>query len=145
LAADTGDVVERHLTMRRTVGWSYDLLSPGEQKLFRRMAVFAAACLADAASAVCELDEADDVAQQNGGSSSLGILDGLSALAGRSLLRRTHAGSDVRFGMFETIRAFALEQLEECGELEDAGRRARDFFLTLAEQAEPNLIGPDQA
>ncbi|HYW90029.1 MAG TPA: AAA family ATPase, partial [Chloroflexota bacterium] len=145
LAADTGDVAERHLTMRRTIGWSYDLLSTREQKLFRRMAVVAAGCLADAAAAVCEPHEADDAAHPNGGSSSLGILDGLSALAGRSLLRRTNAAGDMRFSMLETIRAFALERLEECGELEDAGRRARDFFLTLAERAEPNLIGPDQA
>jgi predicted ATPase/DNA-binding CsgD family transcriptional regulator len=145
LAADTGDVAERHHTMRLTVGWSYDLLSPAEQKLFRRMAVFAAGCLANAAAAVCEPHETNDAAQPNGGSSGLGILDGLSALAGRSLLRRTNAGGDMRFSMFETIRAFALERLEECGELEDAGRRARDFFLTLAEQTEPNLIGPDQA
>ncbi len=140
LVTDTGDVTPRHLTMRRAVGWSYDLLSADEQRLFRRMAVFAAGCLPDAAAAVC-VDPADGDTP-----TGLGILAGLSALASRSLLRReARPDGELRFGMLETIRAFALEQLEACGDLEAAGRRFRDFFAALAEQAEPNLVGPEQA
>src|SRR6266852_1441895 len=56
LTADAGDVPLRHLTMRHAVGWSYDLLAAHEQKLFRRMAIFAAGCLADGAAAVCGAD-----------------------------------------------------------------------------------------
>ena len=146
LTADGEDLPARHLTMRRTVGWSYDLLAPHEQKLFRRLAIFAAGCLADGATAVCAEDYTDDESPEVFGASHLGILSGLSALASKSLLRReTQTDGDLRFGMLETIRAFALEQLGACGELEEAGRRFRDYFLRLAEDAEPNLIGPDQA
>jgi predicted ATPase/DNA-binding CsgD family transcriptional regulator len=146
LTADAGDVPLRHLTMRRAVGWSYDLLAPHEQKLFRRMAIFAAGCLPDGAAAVCGDDDTVDESQPASGASDLGILGGLSALASKSLLRReTQTDGELRFGMLETIRAFALEQLGVCGELEEAARRFRDFYLQLAEDAEPNLIGPDQA
>jgi non-specific serine/threonine protein kinase len=96
------------------------------------MAVFAASCLAAAAAAVCDEPNA--------------ILEGLSALSSKSLLRcETQSDGELRFGMVATIRAFALEQLAACGELEETGQRFRDFFLALAEQAEPNLIGPDKA
>jgi non-specific serine/threonine protein kinase len=149
LAAETGDMPVRHLTMRRAVGWSYDLLAPSEQKLFRRMAVFAAGCLPDAAAAVCDGDGAVDESkksQTEPRASGIGILEGLGALTSKSLLRReTGADGQLRFGMLETIRAYALEQLAACGELEEAGRRFRDFFLALAEQAEPKLVGPNQA
>jgi non-specific serine/threonine protein kinase len=146
LTADGEDLPARHLTMRRAVGWSYDLLAPHEQKLFRRMAIFAAGCLPDGAAAVCAEDYALDAAQEAFGSSGLGILGGLSALASKSLLRReTQTDGELRFGMLETIRAFALEQLGVCGELEEVGQRFRDYLLRLAEEAEPNLIGPDQA
>ena len=146
LTADGEDLPARHLTMRRAVGWSYDLLAAHEQKLFRRMAIFAAGCLPDGAAAVCGQDYPLDEAQEVFGYSGLGILDGLSALASKSLLRReTQTDGELRFGMLETIRAFALEQLGACGEREEAGQRFRDYFLQLAEEAEPNLIGPDQA
>src|SRR5262249_49116768 len=104
------------------------------------MSIFAAGCLSDAAAAVCE-DH-----RHPGATGGLGILEGLSGLASRSLLRRElQPNGELRFGMFETIRAFALEQLEARGEIDEAGRLFRDFFLDLAERAEPNLIGPDQA
>src|SRR5258707_3064014 len=110
------------------------------------MAIFAAGCLADGATAVCAEDYAVDESGQVFSVSDLEVLNGLSALASKSLLRReTQTDSELRFGMLETIRAFALEELGACGELEQAGRRFRDYFLRLAEEAEPHLIGPDQA
>jgi non-specific serine/threonine protein kinase len=146
LTAAGEDLPARHLTMRRAVGWSYDLLAPHEQKLFRRMAIFAAGCLADGATAVCAEDYAGDESGQVFSVSDLEVLNGLSALASKSLLRReTQTDGELRFGMLETIRAFALEELGACGELEQAGRRFRDYFVSLAEEAEPHLIGPDQA
>jgi predicted ATPase/DNA-binding CsgD family transcriptional regulator len=144
LASDAGDVPARHSTLRRAIGWSYDLLTPEEQVLFRRMAVFPAGCMPEGAAAVCGRAEMAD-APPVLASSGLRVLENLGSLAGKSLLRQERQpNGELRFGMLETIRAFALEQLAERGELEETGRRFRDFLLALAERAEPDLTGPDQ-
>jgi predicted ATPase/DNA-binding CsgD family transcriptional regulator len=141
LAADAGDVSPRHWTMRRAIGWSYNLLTPDEQALFRRMAIFPAGCMPEGAAAVAEYAEAAGAAWSSG----LPVLEGLASLASKSLLRRERQpNGELRFSMLETIRAFALEQLAECGELEDSGRRFRDFLLVLVERAEVDLTGPEQ-
>src|SRR5215207_2501246 len=145
LAADAGDVSPRHLTMRRAIGWSYDLLTPPEKALFRRMAIFPAGCMPEGAAAACADSEMADASRPLSASSGLRVLEGLACLASRSLLRQERQlNGELRFGMLETIRAFALEQLEKSGELEQTGRRFRDFLLGLVERAEPNLTGPEQ-
>jgi non-specific serine/threonine protein kinase len=94
---------------------------------------------------VCGPVETTDVSDAIGRSAGLGVLDGLASLAGKSLLKRdTQPDGELRFGMLETIRAFALERLAECAESEEAGRRFRDVYLALAEEAEPHFTGPRQ-
>jgi predicted ATPase len=123
------DLPARQRTLRATITWSYELLAPGEQLLFRRLGVFAGGCTLDAA-AVCA----------GTGGLPLDILDGLGALLDKSLLRREDSpGGEPRFQMLETVREYALEQLEASGEAELLRRRHALYFLAFAEQADQGL------
>jgi len=136
------DMPERHQTLRQAIAWSYDLLEASEQTLFRRLAVFARGCTLEAAEAVCQA--VDDRAAGPG--QSLDVLDGVASLVDKSLLRQQEQTSgEPRFRMLETIREYGLECLTASGE-EPAVRRAHaDYYLALAEAAEPALTGPEQA
>jgi predicted ATPase/class 3 adenylate cyclase len=114
------DADARQLTLRATIEWSHALLSPEDQALFGRLAVFAGGCTLAAAEAVAEAE-----------------LDTLQSLVDKSLLRH---GED-RFSMLETIREFATERLEASGQADQLRRRHADFFLALAEEAYPNTLG----
>jgi len=119
------DAPERQRTLRAAIEWSHELLSPQQQELFRRLSVFAGGCSLEAAEDVCRAD-----------------LDTLAALVDLSLLKPL--GAD-RFLMLETIREYALEQLEasnEADELRDAHAR---MFTELAERARLALGGPERA
>jgi predicted ATPase/class 3 adenylate cyclase/Tfp pilus assembly protein PilF len=130
------DLPARHQTLRQAIAWSYDLLSPVEQAFFQRLAVFVGGCSLEAVEAICT--PADELA--------LDALDGLTALINNSLLRQDQTGEDEsRFVMFETIREFALERLQASADWQATRRRHADFFLALAEKAEPELTGPRQA
>jgi predicted ATPase/DNA-binding CsgD family transcriptional regulator len=127
------DLPARHQSLRAAVGWSYSRLEPGQQALFRRLAVFVGGFPLEAAEAVCADLDVD-------------VLDGLASLVDKSLLQREeHPEGDPRFRMLETFREFALEQLAASGEAELARRRHAEFYLALVERAEPTLSGPDQA
>lgn len=130
------DLPARQQTMRDTIAWSYDLLSPDEQALFRRLAVFNGGFTLDAAEAV----------GGTGGSGETGTLNLLASLVEQSLVRtREDAVEGVRFALLETIREFALELLVASGE-EGAAREAHaTWCLALATTAEPALAGPEQA
>jgi non-specific serine/threonine protein kinase len=120
LIAGERDAPMRQHALRDTIAWSYDLLSPDEQALFRRVAVFAGGFDLEAAAAVAAADE-------------FAVLDGLNALADQSLLRREER--DQRFGMLETIREFGMERLMASGEEVEIRDAHAQFFLSLAEQA----------
>lgn len=126
------DLPERQRTLRDAMVWSDDLLAPAARRLFRRLAVFVGGCTVEAASAV-----APPAAE---GPEPL-VLDGLGMLVDHNLLRRTGAETEPRFAMLETIREYALECLEADGEAVAARRRHAEFFLRLAERAEPALWG----
>jgi predicted ATPase/DNA-binding SARP family transcriptional activator len=106
------DKPPRHRALRDTIGWSYELLNPEEQKLFGRMAVFSGGCTLESAVAVCEAS-----------------LDGTATLIDDSLLER----SGERLRMLETIREYALEQLAGDDGAADVRRRHAEHFLKLAE------------
>ena len=118
---------ERHRTLRSVVDWSYELLGDYERSLLRRLAVFRGGWTLEAASSV-----AADVAD---------VRDSLSGLVDRSLI----AVEGARFGMLETIRAYSEARLVECGEDTDVRRQHARYYTSLAEQAEPNLRGSEQA
>jgi predicted ATPase/DNA-binding CsgD family transcriptional regulator len=132
LSRDSRDVPERLRTMRSAIAWSYDLLPPVEQSLFRRLAVFAGGFTLTAAEAVAGIDPVVD------------MLDGVSSLADKSLLRSVGQTAEPRFAMLETIREFGLEQLEASGEAEAVRQRMTGWYVALAERALPELFGPAQ-
>jgi predicted ATPase len=120
LTGGAHDQPDRLQTMRNAIGWSYELLSPAEQALFRCLACFVGGCTLEAAEAVCGAARPD-------------VLDGITVLASQSLLRRVERpGEAPRFGMLETIREFALERLETSGEIEVTRARHASYFVDLA-------------
>jgi predicted ATPase/DNA-binding SARP family transcriptional activator len=123
-------VEERHRTLRAAVEWSYRLLTPELQRYFCRLSVFRGGWTVEAAEAVCEEPLA---------------LDYLALLRECSLILSEETAQGMRFRMLETLREYAQECLAEAAESVVCGRRHADYFLDLAEQAEPKLQGPEQA
>jgi predicted ATPase/DNA-binding SARP family transcriptional activator len=122
----------RQQTLRATIEWSYELLTPAEQSLLAELGVFAGGCTLEAATAVCRA-----------------TAEALETLAGQSLLQRDDRDGDLRLRMLETVRAYALERLGASGEGDAARRRHADHFRALAEEAGAALWasvqGPDRA
>ncbi|HSG12830.1 MAG TPA: hypothetical protein VLA22_03080, partial [Gaiellaceae bacterium] len=112
------DADPRQQTLRATIEWSYELLSSEEQQLFSRLSVFAGGCTLEAAEEVAGAD-----------------LDTLQSLIEKSLLRF----SDERYWMLETVREYASETLAESGTAEELRGRHAEWFLALAEEADPRL------
>ena len=126
---------ERQRTLRGTIEWSYTLLEEGERVLFARLAVFSGGRTLEAIEAVCDAK----------GDLPVDTLDGVSSLLDKSLLRQEEGPEgEPRFVMLETIHEFARERLEASGEAEETNRLHAEYFLALAEGAEPELTGPDQ-
>lgn len=120
------DLPARQQTMRSAIAWSYELLLPVEQALFRRLAAFAGGAPAEAIVMVCG---------QAGGHTL--DLHTLSALVEKNLLLLTPLpDGSTRYRMLESLREFAWEQLSISGELDEMRRRHARFFLSLAETAE---------
>jgi predicted ATPase/class 3 adenylate cyclase len=141
LSEGAREVDERQQTMRNTLAWSYDLLTPEEQRLFRRLAVFAGGWTLEAAEAVC-------AAPAGGEPLGIDVLEGLERLVDHSLVQQREesgeARGEARFGMLHIIREFAQEQLEASGEAEALQRAHAVYVLALAERTAPELIGPEQ-
>lgn len=135
LAGGPRDLPARQQTLRQTLDWSYSLLDGEEQRVFRRLAVFAGGCDLAAAKAVC--------APESGASRPL--LDLLLALADNSLLRVSQIDGEPRFKMLKVIQEYAAQGLESRDEATDAYRRHARHFLRLAERAAPELKGHDHA
>jgi predicted ATPase len=107
LTGGARDLPSRHQTLRNTLEWSYSLLNEEEKTLYARLSVFVGGFTLEAAEAVCNVEGSFD------------ILEGLTSLMNNSLLRQEDAGDgEPRFGMLETIRAYAIERLAESGEME---------------------------
>jgi excisionase family DNA binding protein len=148
LADGPRDLPLRLQTMRNAIAWSYDLLPPDEQALFRRLAVFVGGFTLDAARRVEESrsrgveEEHDDsrLTTHDSSFSTPRLLDSLSSLVDNSLLRRaSDRDADPRLTMLETIRVFGLEQLRARGELEAVQQRHAAYFLAFAEESERAL------
>jgi predicted ATPase len=145
------DAPERQRTLRATIGWSYDLLSEPEQDFFARLSVFAGGFTLEAAewvsgvgSLVSEVPFADGLSDTR--HLIPDTLELVASLVDQSLVRQV-AGPDgtSRLSMLETIREYARERLEFNGDAEAVRHRHGQVFLALAESAEPELAGPEQA
>ncbi|HXZ28563.1 MAG TPA: protein kinase [Terriglobales bacterium] len=125
LTGGARDLPARQQTLRGAMDWSYELLTPAEQKLFRRLAVFAGGATLEAAEAAC--DTKSDL--------GVDILEGMASLVDKSLVQQQEQeGGEPRFLMLETVREYALEHLAAQGE-EAATRRAHAAYcLVLAEE-----------
>jgi predicted ATPase/transcriptional regulator with XRE-family HTH domain len=133
LTGGGGDRLDRQRTMRNTIDWSYALLQPEEQRLFRRLGVFAGGFTLEAAEAVA-------------GEEPLTILTLISALVDKSLVRPLLASATgPRFGMLETIREFGLERLAADDEEVAVRQVHAAYFAALVAQAEPGLVAGEAA
>jgi predicted ATPase/class 3 adenylate cyclase len=135
LVGGSRDVPDRQRTLRGAIGWSYDLLSPEFAALFRRLCVFAGGFTIAAVEAVFDPD----------GELGSDTMNGLEALVDAALLRpRPSAmGGDHRFDTLQTVRQFGLERLVEHDEAVVVRERHAEYFLALAEAADPGFRGPD--
>lgn len=138
LASGPRDLPARQQTLENAIGWSYDLLTTEEQRLFRWLAVFAGGWTLEAAETIsAQSDNHLDPAP--------GVLDGLAALVDQSLVDKAEMpDGETRFRMLATLRAFAGERLAASGELADARHRHLCAFVALAERAEDELVGAGQ-
>jgi predicted ATPase/DNA-binding NarL/FixJ family response regulator len=129
------DVPPRLRSLRDAIAWSYDLLPPAEQALFRRLAVFVGGCTLEAVEAVSGAP----------GDLGLDVLDGAASLVDKSLLRQEEGpDGEPRCAMLETVREYGLERLAASGEETIARDAHATYFLALAERAAPELDGPRQ-
>jgi predicted ATPase/DNA-binding CsgD family transcriptional regulator/transcriptional regulator with XRE-family HTH domain len=148
------DLPARQRSLRNTIAWSYDLLALPEQRLLRRLAVFAGGCTLEAAEAVC--DAGGDPSASSEQALDIDVLEGLTSLVDKNLVKPDEGtAGEPRFTMLETIHEFALEQLEaspsagpEGGtpqtsrEADALRRRHAAYFLEFADRAERELWGP---
>jgi predicted ATPase/DNA-binding CsgD family transcriptional regulator len=143
------DVIGHHQTMRGAVAWSYDLLDSDTQALFRRLGTFAGSWTLAAAEAVCgEETQHNRVVSQSTSMHPVQpthFLDCMAILLDHSLIQQTAVpDGEIRFTMLETLRAFALEQLEAAGEGTVMHRRHADYYLGWVEETQPWLQEPNQ-
>jgi predicted ATPase/transcriptional regulator with XRE-family HTH domain len=137
LAGGGPDLPARQQTLQTTIDWSYNLLAPAEQVLFRRLAVFAGGWTLEAAEAVCDFGA-------EGGATSVDVLAGLLQVVNASLVVAEEREGEARYRLLETIREYAWEKLRVAGEAEIAQTRHRDWFLRFAEEAAPHLRAAEQ-
>ena len=125
LTGGARDLPSRQQTLRGTVDWSYGLLNPDEQTLFRRLSVFTGGCTLEGVEAVCDTK----------GDLGIDVLDGMTSMVDKSLTQHVEqADTETRFRMLSTIREYALERLTESHD-EAATRRAHAaYYLVLAEE-----------
>jgi len=121
------DADPRQQTLRATIEWSCDLLTEQEQELFARLSVFAGGCSYEAAE---EIGGADP--------------DTLQSLLDKSLLRKRESEHGPRYWMLETIRDYAADLPGRVDDRQALRERHVGFYIMLAEEAEPNLTGPEQ-
>jgi predicted ATPase/DNA-binding CsgD family transcriptional regulator len=136
LTGGARNVPARQQTLRATIAWSYHLLTPSEQQLFRLLSVFAGGCALQAVEAIAK--QAD--------TGAINVLDEVSVLLENNLLRQVEQpDGEPRLLQLETIREYGLECLTDSGELEATRVAHAAYYLALAEEAAPQLRGPEQA
>lgn len=135
LTGGARDLPARHQTLRNAIAWSYALLDPAEQMTFRALGVFSSAPTLEAVEAA------------RAAGSSTRAKDSLHALVDKNLVRRLDPDGDrptARFSMSPAIQEYALDRLNASGEEDAARRRHAEYYLALAEEAEPHLTDAAQ-
>ncbi len=129
LTSGSRTALPRQQTLRALIEWSYDLLSEAEKTVFRRLAAFSGGWSLEAAESVCSQERIESVE----------VMDILARLVDKSLVNKEDINGEARFHMLETIRQYAQFKLFASEEVEDVKDRHRDWFMQLAETAEPIL------
>lgn len=129
------DLPHRQRSLRVTIDWSYGLLDPHEQVLFRQLGIFIGDFTTEAVAAICGSESDHDHT----------VFRDLRSFIDKSLLRHVvDMNGEPRFSMLETIREFAMEQLIASGEIEELHRRYAAYYLDLVEAGEPALTAAPQ-
>ncbi|HLL99717.1 MAG TPA: protein kinase [Pyrinomonadaceae bacterium] len=132
LTGGARDLPSRQQTMRDAIEWSYELLSEDEKRLFCRLSVFAGGFRFEAAEAVCANNEPAEERNE--------LLDKVTSLVEKSLLAaKEQPDGEMRFRMLSVVREYARESLEKSAETGTIRRNHAEYFLALAEEAEPHL------
>ena len=122
-------------TLRTAMDWSHALLSEEERIAFRRLSVFAGGWTLEAAETVCAGEGIEEGE----------VMDLLASLVDKSLVLVTEQrDGEARYRLLETVRQYAREKLEGSGEAGEVRRRHAAWFLALAEEAGPLMMGRDQ-
>ena len=135
LTGGSRTALPRQQTLRACIDWSCDLLHDPEKQLLRRLSVFAGGWTLEAAAQVCAGE----------GVADWEVLDLLTSLSDKSLVAAEQVDGHSRYRLLETVRQYARERLMESGRGELVRERHWDYFLALAEKAEPQLLGAEQA
>jgi predicted ATPase/serine/threonine protein kinase len=131
LTGGARDLPSRQQALRGTVDWSYGLLNPAEQTLFRRLAVFTGGCTLEGVEAVCDTK----------GDLGIDVLDGMTSMVDKSLAQHTEqADTETRFRMLSTIREYALERLSESHDESTTRRAHAAYYLVLAEEGAEDVV-----
>jgi predicted ATPase len=130
----------RQRTLHDMVAWSYELLPAEAQRLYARLGVFASSMTLAAAEAVSRGSGGTPVNDVH----AVDLLGSLTTLVDHSFLTREGDGRSSRYRLLETLRLFALERLQETGELQIAHRAHADYFCRLAADVGRHLYGPDE-
>lgn len=153
LTGGARDLPARQQTLRNTIAWSYNLLDKYDQAVFRRLSIFAGGFTLSAAEAVCApLSHEYTKALVSSLPASVptpNVIDAIASLMDKSLLSLVEqpgsaARSYPRWMMLETIREFGLEQAAASGEVDALRQEHANYYLTLVEEAEPRLQGPER-
>lgn len=134
LTGGSRSALERHQTLRHAVQWSYDLLDERERKVLQRASVFVGGFSLEATEVVCAIDGADGTE----------LLDTLDSLVRKSLVTVERSEGEARFGLLETIRQFAEEQLLNTGEGASVRRLHARYFAEAADIAWERFASPEQ-
>ncbi len=124
----------RQQTLQATMDWSYDLLAEAERTLLERLSVFAGGFQLEAAETVCASDKVEKAE----------VLALLSQLVDKSLVNAETLREEARYRLLETIREYARDKLLASGDTTTVRGRHRDWYVSLAEQAEADFVGPNQ-
>ena len=133
LTGGARDLPERQQTLRATIDWSYQLLSPEDKELFACLAVFRRGATLDAIEEICAVGTEIDV------------LEGVASLVEKSLVRQELVETgEARFWMLETIREFATELFHGLQHRHEVQQRHADYYERLCNRAERETLGPQQ-
>jgi predicted ATPase/DNA-binding SARP family transcriptional activator len=135
LTTGSRTALPRQQTLRATIDWSYELLSAREQFILQRLSVFYGTWTLEAAEFVCMGD--DFAASQ--------ILDFITRLLDKSLIVSENHNGEIRYRMLEIIRQYAQEKLAERNETEIVRDRHLQYYLDLAQKANPHWFSRNQA